>query len=302
MELTTEGQGNRSRRRQARRAAVRLLAGLVRAVSSADPEAIDAAVVQLGRSRRYLAPLGWAAGTVGLMLGGVKLLIVNWRLSLLELVPAACIWLTTWDLKQHFLYGTPFEQLNGLVLAILWLVVVLFTILSLACNTVFAFAIDGPPPPRITPAARQARGVTGGILGWGMVLGVLLACAVVIVPRVVGLWMYGMILSGVLAIMMTAFVAVPARLIGLRRGHRTLKQKIGGYAVGGVLSAVAVAPGYIVSRLGLILLGLAGWRIVGFVLLTTGTALFAGGLSAARAVKLGSKLAESPTGTLADPP
>jgi hypothetical protein len=302
MELTTEGPGARSRRRRARQAAWRLLAELVRAVSSADPDAIDAAAAQLGRSRRYLAPLGWAAGTIGLMLGGVKLLIVNWRLSLLELVPALCIWLTTWDLKQHFLYGTPFQQLNGLVLALLWVAVVLLTILSLACNTVFAFAID-EPPPRIIPAARQARAVSGGILGWGVALGGALAFAVVIVPRVAGLWLYGMILSAVLAVMMTAFVAVPARLIGLRRTHpRTLRQRIGGYAVGGVLSAVAVAPGYIVSRLGLIFLGFSGWRLVGFVLLTSGTALFAGGLSAARAVKLGSKLVESPTGTLSDDP
>lgn len=279
-----------------------MLGGLVRAVSSADPDAIVAAVAQLGGSRRYLAPLGWVAGTIGLMLGGVKLLIFNWRLSLLELVPALCIWIAMWDLKQHFLYGRPFQQLHVVVLAGLWVAVVVFTALALACNTVFAFAIDVPPPPRIRLAARQAYAVAPVILGWGLVLGAALASATVIIPRLAGLWMFGAVLSGVLAMLMTAFVAVPARLIGLRRHrNRTLKQRVSSYAVGGALSTVAVAPGYIVGRLGVALLGLSGWGLVGFALLTIGTALFAAGLSAARAVKLGSKLVSSPTGTLADP-
>jgi|1186.fasta_scaffold114224_1 hypothetical protein len=277
-----------------------MLAALVRAVSRADPVAIDSAVAQLSRSRWYLAPLGWAAGTFGLMLGGIKLLFVNWRLSLLELVPALCIWLAMWDLKKHFLYGLPFQRWNTAVLVLLWFAVVLLTVLSLACNTVFAFAIDGRPPPWIRPALHQTRTVTGGVLGWGLFLGAALASAMVIVPRVAELRWYGVILSGVLAVMMTAFVAVPARLIGRgRRQHLRPKQWIASHAVSGALGAVAVAPGYIVSRVGVMLLELSGWRLVGFALLTTGTALFAGGTSAARAVKLGAKLAESPTRTLA---
>ena len=234
------------------------------------------------------------------MLGGVKLLIVNWRLSLLELVPASCIWLTTWDLKQHFLYGTPFQQLHGLVLALLWVVVVLFTMLFLACNTVFAFAID-TPPPRIMPAAREARAVTAGIVGWGVALGAVLACAVIIVPRVAGLWLYGILEWGAgdhddglrgrsppgchrdATSAPSVAEATDRRICRWRspergRGRPRLHRQSPGLGLPGV------------TRL----------AHRGFRAADNSTALFAGGLLAARAVKLGSKLVESPTGTLKD--
>ena len=52
---------------------------LVVAVTTADPSAIERATRQLGASRRWLAPFGWAAGTIVLLVTGVKLLLFNWR-------------------------------------------------------------------------------------------------------------------------------------------------------------------------------------------------------------------------------
>jgi len=88
------------------------------AVADADPAAVESAARQLGESRRILAPVAWAAGTIVLLIRGVKLLFLNWRLTLVELVPAAWVWLVMWDLKQHGLRGPEFRQvtIGGIVL------------------------------------------------------------------------------------------------------------------------------------------------------------------------------------------
>jgi hypothetical protein len=51
-----------------------------------------------------------------------------------------------------------------------------------------------------------------------------------------------------------------------------------------------MTPGFVLDRIGLILLGVPGLRVVGFVMLSVGTALYAAGMSSVRAVKLTMKL------------
>ena len=84
---------------------------LIRAIADVDPAEMEPAARQLGESRRILTPLAWAAGTVVLLIRGIKLLVLNWRLSLIQLVPAAWVWVVTWDLKQHLLHGASFRHL-----------------------------------------------------------------------------------------------------------------------------------------------------------------------------------------------
>ena len=57
---------------------------------------------------------------------------------------------------------------------------------------------------------------------------------------------------------------------------------------------VAMGPGLILDRVGLILLGLPHLHVLGFVLLSIGTALYAAGMSSVKAVKLSMKL-ETPS-------
>ena len=99
---------------------------LARAVADADPGKIESAARQFGESRPYLAPVAWAAGTIVLLIRGVKLLVLNWRLSLIQLVPAIWIWLAMWDLKQHTLRGAPFRHVTpgGVVLVVALTIVV----------------------------------------------------------------------------------------------------------------------------------------------------------------------------------
>ncbi len=275
---------------QARPKQQRALVRLIRAVAEVDPAAMESASRQLGESRRILAPLGWAAGTIVLLIKGVKLLILNWRLSVIQLVPAAWVWLAMWDLKRHLLHGESFRHLPLAAILALAAAVVVFTIAAFWCNTIFAFAIDGPPPPRIAPAFRQARQRRSMIVTSGLVVGSALAFAVVVVPRIAGVWLFSLILGLVLAVMLISFVAVPARIIGVKPQKLPPKQSLGRVAVGGTLSAVAMGPGYLLGRIGLILLGLQHLHVLGFALLSVGTALYAAGMSSVKAVKLSMKL------------
>jgi hypothetical protein len=51
-----------------------------------------------------------------------------------------------------------------------------------------------------------------------------------------------------------------------------------------------MAPGFLLGRLGLILLGLQHFHILGFAMLSIGTALYAAAMSSVKAVKLTMKL------------
>lgn len=266
----------------------RLIAA-VKAVANADPHEIEAAAHELGTSRRYLAPIAWAGGTLVLLVRGVKLLVLNWRLSLIELVPAVWVWFVMWDLRRHALRSDAFRQVTpGQLLALVALTVTA-SIAAFWCNTLFAFAVSHPRP-QIALAVRQTRPHLPRLAVTGAVLGALLALAAVGIPRIDSVLLYLAALGSVYAVMLVSFVAVPARILGAKSRRRRPTEAIGNWTVGGALSAVAMTPGFVLDRLGLILLGVPGLHLLGFVLLSIGTALYAAGMSSVKAVKLSMKL------------
>jgi hypothetical protein len=265
------------------------IARLARAVADADSAQIESAARQLGQSRLYLAPLAWAAGALVLLVRGVKLLLLNWRLTLVELVPAVWVWLVMWDVKQHALRTDAFRQITvGNAVAVL-LVSVAASIAVFWCNTVFGFAITHTQP-RIAAAMRQTRPHLVGIVAAGTAVGIVVAAGVAAIPRIDSRWLYLIAIGALYSIMLISFVAVPARILGVQKTKLPPKQVIGRWTVGGALSAVAMAPGFLLDRVGLILLGVPHLHVLGFVLLSIGTALYAAGMSSVRAVKLSMKL------------
>ena len=266
------------------------LVRLAQAVAEADPQTIESAARRFGESRPFLAPVAWAAGTIVLLVRGVKLLLLNWRLTLIQVVPAAWIWIVMWDLKQHTLRGAPFRQitLGGMIAVVV--AAILVSIAAFWCNTVFAFAID-TPPPKIRPATRKANKHWIQITVFGTVVGLALGVAAAVVPRLDETWLYILTLGAVLSVMLISFVAVPARIIGRKPQKLPPKQAIGRTATGWALSGVAMAPGFVLDRIGLIMLGVSGLHVLGFVVLSLGTALYAAGMSSVKAVKLSIKLA-----------
>ncbi len=262
-----------------------------RAVADAEPAKIEAAAKELGESRRYLAPVAWAAGTIVLVLRGIKLLLLNWRLTLIELVPALWVWVIVWDIKEHALRGTPFRQFTagGLIL-----VVALASVASVAafwCNTVFAYAITRTRP-RIRPAVAQVRPHLRSVFAAGTAIGLVLGLAAMAIPRIHSTWLYLLTLGAVYGLMLVVFVALPAALLGATRQRLPPKQAIGRWAAGLTLSMIAMTPGFVLDRVGLILIGIGRLQIqiLGVILLSLGTALYAAGMSSVKAVKLRIKL------------
>ena len=188
---------------------------LIHAVGHSDDAAVEQAVLRLSQSRRLFAPLALAVGAIVMLIDGVKLLITNWRLTLIQMLPAMWIWIALLDLKAHVLHGDSFHVLRGPVVIPIVLAVAAITAASFFLNAVFAFAIAKPGTPMIGPAFTRARSSLTVILGWGAAVGVCLGVSTVILVRW-GQWWFAISLSIIIAVMMVCYVAVPARLIGPR--------------------------------------------------------------------------------------
>lgn len=262
----------------------RVLAG-IRAGDEAD---IARAVEDLSRSRRYLAPLALAVGGVAMLLGGVRLLFSNWRLTLIQVLPAVWIWLAMYELRAHVLHDREFRDLEGPLVALLILIIVAITIGAFFCNAVFAFAIAQKGRPRVRLAIAEARQRPAPILAAGGVLGLGLGLAATLAPRAGPPW-FAISLGAIVGLMMVAYIAVPSRLIGIEPSA-SRRDRISASAVGGFLGVALAAPPYALGRVGLLMIGSPILRIPGLVIFLVAATLQAGATSAVRAVKMGARL------------
>jgi hypothetical protein len=257
---------------------------LVLAVEESDEAKIEEAILRLSRSRRAFAPLAFAVGAFALLFDGLRLLVSNWRLTLVQLLPAIWIWVAMADLKVHVLHDNSFNVLRGPVLIPIVLVIVAITVASFFLNAVFAFAIARPGKPEIRPAVAQARSHLTPILVSGAVVGLLLALATTVVTRWGSPW-FALSLGIVIGVMMVCYVAVPARLIGIRPTY-SRRDKLITTVVGGALGVTVSTPPYLLGRLGLLMLGSKALLIPGIVLIALGVTLQAGATGAVRAIKM----------------
>jgi len=261
---------------------------LIRKTRDCDDAMVETVVVQLSRRRRIFAPLALAVSAVAMLFDGLRLLLSNWRLTLVQVLPAMWIWAAMLDLKIHVVHSEPFDVRHGLVLIPILLGVVAITAASFFLNAVFAFAIARPGPPQIRPAFTTARSHAGVVLAWGTGVGLLLGFSTVIVVRW-GLWWFALSLSIVLGIMMVCYVAVPARLIGVKT-TRSRRDKVTAAAVGGALGAVVCTPPYLLGRVGILMLTSHTLFFLGIIFLAVGGVLEAGTEGAVKAVKVSAKL------------
>ena len=266
--------------------AVRLLEG----IRSGDEADIARAVEDLSRSRRYLAPLAYAVGGVAMLLGGVRLLFSNWRLTLIQVLPAVWIWLAMYDLRVHLLHDREFRDWEGVFLVLLILLVAAITVVVFFFNAVFGFAIAQKDTPRVRDAVAEARQRLAPIVATGGALGLALGLAALLAPRAGETW-FAVSLGTVVGLMMVAYVALPARLIGVEP-MASRRDRLAASAVGGLLGAALAAPPYVLGRIGLLMIGVPIVRIPGFAIFFIAATLQAGATSAVRAVKLGARLSD----------
>jgi uncharacterized membrane protein len=216
--------------------------------------------------------------------------VANWRLTLVQILPAMWIWLAMLDLKAHVLHDKSLNALRGPVLIPLGLLIVAITVASFFLNGVFAFAISHPGRPEVRPAVAQARQHLRSIIVSGTVLGVLLAFSTTVVTRWGRPW-FTISLGIVIGVMMISYLAVPARLIGVKR-EQSRRDKLWGTAIGGALSATVCTPPYLLGRLGILMLGSSALAIfiAGIFILALGVTLQAGATGAVRAIKMSALL------------
>ena len=278
------------------------IGSLLRAIEDSDEAKIEEAVLRLSGSRRAFAPLVFAIGAFALLFDGLRLLLRNWRLTLVQILPAVWIWLAMADLRIHVLQDESFTVLHGLVLIPIILGIVAITVASFFLNAVFAFAITQPGDPRIRPAFAQARRHRKPIVVSGAVVGFLLALSTTVVTRWGTPW-FTLSLGIVIALMMVCYVAVPSRLIGVKPSQ-TRRDKFMITAVAGVLGFIVSVPPYILGRVGLLMIGTDALLIAGIILLTVGVTLQVGATGAVRAIKMsvsltGNHKPKHPRGTTA---
>ncbi|HET7380659.1 MAG TPA: hypothetical protein VFJ24_11505 [Gaiellales bacterium] len=260
--------------------------GAIRSGTEAD---VEAAVLELSRSRRIFAPLVFAVGALLMLFHGLRLLFINWRLTLIQVLPAMWIWLAMLDLKAHVFRGKEFHTLHGSVAVALVLAIVFATAASFYLNSVFAFAIARPGDPEIRPAFALARRHLAVVLGIGAVVGVALGVSAVVVPRWDARW-FALSLGTVVGVMMLTYVTVPARIVGIKPTGSP-RDRMTATLIGGALGALVCTPPYVIGRIGILLLGSQTLFALGVVLLGIGLALQAGAAGAVKAIKMSAKLA-----------
>jgi hypothetical protein len=289
--LASSSQGSQpARERRSPRLAARVKA-LVTAIEENDDAEIQESILKLSSERRAFAPLGFAIGAFALLFNGLKLLVSNWRLTLVQVLPAMWIWVVMYDLKAHVLHGKSFHVLRGPILIPIGLAIVTITIASFFLNAVFALAISqSSRPPKVRPAFDAARKRLPTIAAWGGVVGVLLAFATTVVTRWGKPW-FTITLGIVVGVMMVCYVAVPSRLIG-GKPQQSRRDKLTVTAMGGAIGATVCTPPYLLGRLGILLLGSRSVAvfIVGIFALAIGVTLQAGATGAVRAIKMSTKL------------
>jgi hypothetical protein len=261
---------------------------MVVAIRKGDDAQVESVILSLSQRNRLLAPLTLVIGAFVMLFQGVKLLFTNWRLTLIQILPAMLIWASMLDLKLHLLRGKSLRIIEGPILIPIILAIAVLTAAAYYLNAVFAFAVAEPLHPEIRPGFARARRHRQTVLGWGFVIGLGLGFATMVTARWGRFW-FALILSIVVAVMMITYVAVPARLLGVK-SDRSRRDKLTATAIGGAVGAVVCSPPYLMGRIGVILLGIRPFFVVGVILLVIAVPLQTGAVTATKAVKFSAKL------------
>jgi hypothetical protein len=260
----------------------------IAAVRSTDPARVEAALQQLSGKRRWLAPLAYAAGTVAVVFDGILLLLRNWRLTLLQLVPAAWIWAMTWNLRSHLFSN---RKLSTDVAPVLAIALIAVAQIAYWCNATFGYTMVQGPDQSIPAAFREARPHWRLISGLALLTGGLQAAIWLILPHYRLTWFW-VALIVMFVVQVYLFIAVPSWLIGVRksgpRRERTLQS-----LTTGALSGVACTPGFLLNRIGLLLLGVGSLGIGGIAVISIAAVLHVTASSSVRVVKMSVRLRPS---------
>ncbi len=266
----------------------RALVAAVAGVRSTDPTRVESAFRELGGRRRWLAPLAYAAGTVAVVFDGVLLLLRNWRLTLLQVVPATWIWAMTWNLKNHALSKPGITVTVSLLLAI---GVLVGAQIAYWCNATFAYTMVQGATTDIRAAFREARPHWRLVGGLALLTSCVQAAIWLAVPHLHVTWLWIALLV-MFVVQVYLFVAIPCWLLGVRKSG-TRRERTTQSLTTGVLGGVAATPGFLLNRVGLLLMGTGSLWILGVAIVSIGAVLHVTASSSVRVVKMSVRLKAS---------
>ena len=186
------------------------------------------------RSRRSCL----AAGTIAVVFDGVLLLLRNWRLTLLQLSPAAWISIMSWNLKEHLLSKPSFSTDVATAAAV---GVLLAAQVAYWCNATFAYTIAQGASGEIRDAFHEARAHWRLIGGLALLTGGVQAGIWLFLPRLQVDWLWFALLA-MFVVQVYLFIAVPCWLVGVQKTGTRVDRATRSAATG-VLSGVASMPG-----------------------------------------------------------
>jgi hypothetical protein len=94
------------------------------------------------------------------------------------------------------------------------------------------------------------------------------------------------------ALLMVVYLSLPSRLLRIER-ISSRRDRLAASALGGLLATVVATPPYLISRLGVLMLGSSLLVIPGYLFLTVGVVLQASGTGAVRAIRMSGALVQS---------
>jgi hypothetical protein len=266
------------------------LGWFLRAVEAEDESMVEE-VLRLSRRRRLFAPLAYTVGAFAMLIQGLRRLLANWWLIPVEVLPALWLWFAMFDLRQHIWRGESFFSAHEDALIPIALLIVAVTTIALFLNVVFAFAVAQHGKPSIRAAFGDARERSVTILATGAIVGSLLAVSVTVGAGWQAPW-FTLALGASVGLMMVVYLSLPSRLLRLKR-ISSRRDRLAASALGGLLATVVSTPSYLISRLGVLMLGSSILVIPGYLVLTLGVVLQAGGTGAVRAIRMSGALVHS---------
>jgi hypothetical protein len=262
---------------------------------STDPAAVESALADLGGRRRWLAPLVYVAGTVAVVFDGVLLLLRNWRLTLLQLFPAVWIWAMTYNIRHRVLSET--TSTSAALAAAVGVVVA--AQVAYWCNATFGYTMTQGSTTNIRAAFGDARRHWRLIGGLALLTGTAQGLIWLLMPRLNTGWLW---LAYVLMffVQVYLFVAIPCWILSVRKTG-TRRERTTQSVTTSVLSGIAAMPGFLLNRIGWLLLGAGAVGIIGGVLLAIGAVLHVTASSSVRVVKLSLRLRPATAQAPSDP-
>jgi hypothetical protein len=257
------------------------LVATIDAIRTTDPSRIDELVFELSAKYRWLTPLAYVAGTLAVVFDGVLILLRSWRLTLLQLVPATWIWAMSWNLRNHMFAHEKPPVSHTVIVAVVDLLVAQ---IAYWCNAVFAYTLAQDGPADIRAAYASAKPHWKAISGTALVTGGMSAVTWIVLPHFKLTWFW-VALAGIFVLQIYLFVALPVWLLRIKKTG-TRKERGLRSLTTGVLSGIASIPGFLLNRIGLLLLGIGPLWWLGIILLSIGAVIHVTASSSVRVVKM----------------